>query len=99
MCGSRNKRDATRDDDVDDDDDEIPQFNPPQLNITRRIPTWPTPNGLTKNKVTEICNNKIRFSNAGESCGNITDVNIDDLVGWSVYLRYPGDNLMRLCIN
>ena len=80
MCKGPKKRDAaSRDDDIDDEDD-IPPFNPPQQNVTR-VPSWPTPGGLTEENVREICNAKIRYSKAGDSCGNIAGVDIDALVG------------------
>ena len=46
-----------------------------------RVPSWPTPSGLTEVRVREICNAKIRFSKAGESCGNITGVDVAAVVG------------------
>jgi hypothetical protein len=80
LCKGLAKRDLTsRDDDIDDQDD-IPPFNPPQQNVTR-VPSWPTKGGLIEENVREICNAKIRNSKAGESCGNITGVDIDALVG------------------
>ena len=75
---NRRRRDVA-DDTVDDDQDDIPPFNPPDQNITF-VPTWPTPGGLTEKNVTEFCNKKLRFSQAGETCGNITGVDIDTLV-------------------
>jgi hypothetical protein len=42
---------------------------------------WPTPSGLTEEKAKEICDAKIRYSKAGESCGNITGVDINAVVG------------------
>ncbi len=83
LCKGKAKRDlASRDDDIDDQDD-IPPFNPPQQNVTR-VPSWPTPGGLTEVKVKEICNEKIRYSKAGGNCGNITGVDIDAVVGQCV---------------
>ena len=66
-----------RDDDVDDQDD-IPPYNPPIRNYT--APSWPTPSGLTEENVTEICNRKIRYSKAGESCSHVDGVDVDALV-------------------
>lgn len=67
------------DDDIDDQDD-IPPFDPPDRNTTIMV-TWPTAKlGLTKTNITNFCNNKLRFSQAGETCGNITGVDIDNLV-------------------
>ena len=78
-CELLSKRDLNlRDDDI-DDQDEIPLFNPQQLNITG-TPLWPTPKGLKEKDVREICTKKIRYSEAGKSCGNVTGVDIDTLV-------------------
>jgi hypothetical protein len=80
LCEGPSKRDLTpRDDDIDDQDD-IPPFNPTQQIVTG-VPSWPTPSGLTEGKAKEICNAKIRYSKAGESCENITGVDINALVG------------------
>ena len=79
LCEGPAKRDLdSRDDDIDDEDD-IPPFNPPQSNVTQ-VPTWPTPGGLTEVKVRKICDEKIRYSKAGGSCGNVTGVDVDAMV-------------------
>ncbi|XP_028412360.1 neurogenic locus notch homolog protein 1-like [Dendronephthya gigantea] len=66
-----------RDDDI-DDQDIIPLYNPPKRNLI--VPSWPTPSGLTKKNVTSLCNKRIRYSKAGESCSNVNGVNLDSLV-------------------
>ena len=80
FCGGPEKRAlSSPDDDEQDEQDDIPPFNPPNRNITR-FPTWPTPSGLTKNKVGEICNKSILYSRAGENCGNVAEVDLDTFV-------------------
>jgi hypothetical protein len=77
--GERQKRALdSRDDDI-DDQDVIPPYNPPIRNIT--VLSWPTPSGLTEENATEICNRRIRYSKAGESCGAVAGVDLDALVG------------------
>ncbi|XP_028411934.1 von Willebrand factor D and EGF domain-containing protein-like [Dendronephthya gigantea] len=85
LCGKeppnntrRRKRALFSPDDTVDDQDDIPSFNPPNITITS--PTWPTPNGLTEAEVTNICNEKIRNSKGGQSCGTVTGVNLDSVV-------------------
>ena len=83
MCGKepetqRRKRALFSPDDTVDDQDDIPSFNPPNITITS--PTWPTPNGLTEEEVTNICNQKIRNSKGGQNCGTVTGVNLDSVV-------------------
>ena len=79
LCEARKKRDLEGTIDDDEDQDDIPAFNPTITNVTF-VPTWPTKNGLTKDNVTNYCNQKLRFSQAGIICGNITGVDIDNLV-------------------
>ena len=78
--GLRKKRDLNSRDDTIDDQDDIPPFEPAIRNNTITPATWPTPTGLTKQDVTNLCNKKIRSSKAGETCGKITGVDIDALV-------------------
>lgn len=69
----------SRDDTV-DDQDVIHPFDPPITNITF-VPEWPTPlKRLTQDNVTSFCNRKLRYSQAGKTCGKITGVNIDTAV-------------------
>ena len=74
----RRKRDISSLDDTLDDQDDISLFNPPNISITPA--TWPTPKGLNKAEVTDICNQKIRKSKGGQICGTVAGVNIDNLV-------------------
>ena len=71
----------SRDDDIDDQDD-IPPYNPPIRNLS--VPSWPTRSGLTEQNVTEICNIRIKFSDAGKSCGTVDGVDLDLFVNQCV---------------
>ena len=79
LCKDTTKRDLGSHDDDEDDQDDIPSFDPPQQN-NAQVPSWPTPGGLTEVEVKEICDKKIRYSKAGEDCGNITGVDLNGLV-------------------
>ena len=78
-----------RDDDI-DDQDIIPPFNPPNFNYT--APTWPTPSGLTEDEVTKICNKRIRYSKAGQSCGTVSGVDLDAIVNQCISDIKVNDN-------
>ena len=69
------------DDDVDDFDEILP-FDPPTFNYT--VFGWPTPSGLTKDNVTDICNRRIKYSNAGGRCETVEGVNMDALINQCV---------------
>ena len=80
----RKRRALLPDDDNIDDQDDIPPFNPPDVNISISL-TWPTPNGLTKAEVTQYCENKLRYSKAGKACSTVKGVDIDGLVKSCIY--------------
>lgn len=65
------------DDDIDDFDEILP-FDPLPFNYT--VLAWPTPSGLTKDNVTDICNRRIKYSNAGGRCESVKGVNMDALI-------------------
>ena len=93
------------DDDVDDFDEILP-FDPPPFNYT--VPTWPTPSGLTKDNVTDICNERIKYSNAGERCESVEGVNMEALIAqcvsdiqvgsYSAKINSKSRNIVENCI-
>ena len=78
-CQNRPKRALMPDDDSIDDQDTIPPFNPDVTSVNLTL-TWPTPSGITKENVTQFCEKKLRFSNAGQACNQLSGVNVDSLV-------------------
>ncbi|XP_028411917.1 neurogenic locus notch homolog protein 2-like [Dendronephthya gigantea] len=75
----RAKRGLIPDDDTVDDQDLIPPFNPAVKSVNVTL-TWPTPSGITKENVTQFCRKKIRYSEAGEACSQLPDVDVDNIV-------------------
>ncbi len=75
----RPKRAVMQQDDTVDDQDAIPAFNPTVTSVNLTL-TWPTASGITKENVTQFCENKLRYSKAGVACGLLNGVDVDGLV-------------------
>ncbi len=78
-CDNRPKRAVMQQDDTVDDQDAIPAFNPTVTSVNLTL-TWPTASGITKENVTQFCENKLRYSKAGAACGLLNGVDVDGLV-------------------
>ncbi len=65
-CDNRPKRAVMQQDDTVDDQDAIPAFNPTVKSANLTL-TWPTASGITKENVTQSCENKLR-SKFGKYC-------------------------------
>ena len=78
-CDNRPKRAVMQQDDTVDDQDAIPAFNPTVTSVNLTL-TWPTASGITKENVTQFCENKLRYSKAGAACGQLIGVDVDGLV-------------------
>ena len=78
-CDNRPKRAVMQQDDTVDDQDAIPAFNPTVTSVSLTL-TWPTASGITKENVTQFCENKLRYSKAGAACGQLNGVDVDGLV-------------------